>query len=146
MVTRVGESEHEMKMLEERNRREREQEQKEFERNEKLKNNNFLREEKRRNQQNVAYIQLLSETVKDLVEINRGQIHDAAEYDAVVKAVLQNSLGLLKVFESPLPEPGKVIETESPNRAIAFDDEENGTGPHTEAPLPGIIGNDATQL
>lgn len=136
---------HTIKILEERHRREREREQKEFERSEKLKNNDFAREERRRSQQNAAYIHLLSETVKDLVEINRGQIHDAAEYDAVVKAVLQNSLGLLKIFEGPLPEPGKVIETESPSRATIFD-EEDGTDPHTKISLPGTIDSDTTQL
>ncbi len=122
------ENEHTMKAAEERRQREREREQKDFEREEKLKQNNFLREEKRRNQQNAAYSQLLSETVKDLVEMNRGQMRDAFDYNGSVKAVLQNSLRLLNVFDGPVPEEGKVIDTTSSDGTMPFEGEEDKTG------------------
>lgn len=118
-------NEHAEKALEEKQRREREREQKIFDLEEKLRNNNFLREERRRNQQNAAYIQLLSETVKDLVEINRGQIHDAFEYDGVVKAVLQNSVQLLKIFEGPVSEEDKIIETVFSDATTPFEEKDD---------------------
>ncbi len=122
------ENEHEVKDLDAKLRRERERDQKAFDREEKLKENKVSREEKRRKEQNEAYIKLLSETVKNLVEINRWLIHDALDYDRSVKAVLQNYLKLLEVFDSSLPEEGKVIDTTSSNGAIPFTEEDvNGT-------------------
>jgi hypothetical protein len=80
---------------------------------------------------------LLSKTVKDLVEINRGQIHDAFEYDGVVKAVLQNSMRLLKIFEDPVSEEGKVIEPASSDATNPFKEKEDMAemDPHTDFSL-----------
>ena len=137
------ENEHEIKKLEEQLQRERERAQKEFEQEEKSRHNEFIRGEKLKNRQNEAYMQLLSETAKELMTMNRERIREALDYNRPVKPVLQDSFRLLSVFSGPVPENEEVIDSMLLNRDMPLEGEDDMNAPDAVIDLP-ILSNNET--
>ena len=101
----------ELKELEEMIRMSRERTQKQFDRDEKVKQNDFVRNEKMMSRLHEARIQFLSKTVNDLTAINSERIREAFDSDASVRTLLEDSLKLLTVFSEQSHTSEEVVES-----------------------------------
>lgn len=125
------ETEAEVKELEERQKMDRERRQKQFELEEKGKKNDFDRMEKLKQNLNEARIQWLSNTVQELVTINKEQIRDAIDSNVSVRTVLEDHLKLLSVFSGSNPKDGGIVDSNLLNEDILVDGKEEKFGPDT---------------
>jgi hypothetical protein len=127
----------EVKELEDDIRMRRDRIQKQFDHDEKVKQNDFVRVEKIKGNLNEARIKLLSTTVNDLATINTERIRDAFDSDASVRAVLEYSLKLLAVFTEQKSKSEEVIDSTLLNDGVAANTESEEKEPITDAnPIP----------
>lgn len=116
------ELEAELKDFEARAKRESE----EFKRNEILRKNAFGREEQMRTAQHEVRMKLLNHTLEVLVASNAERIRDVLECNGSARAILEDALKLLDVFEAPPQETKEIVEA-----AFSEEDESLQTGKET---------------
>ena len=133
-------ADNEIKQLEEQIRMERERAKDDFAREKREKHNEFARRENMRKHINEAQASLLSNTVDDLILINKDRIRDALDYNGSVQTILEESLKLLAIFNGSSKTEGKVVEVETTfsDRAHITKNEEGSIERNTEETLRSI--------